>query len=255
MGLRFLIAGLTLIIFSRKLVFDKYVVVVSLLTVTSTILWIYGLEIVSPSESAVLSYSMPLFTIPLTLLMIHELPTRSEITGIFIGFSGVLVYSLPLLFGFTAIGVIVTISNAIFWGAYTVMFRKMKNYDASSLVSSIFLLGAVIMLALSPIDFYLNPKPFFFFDLFWMAIPAGAVNLSLWNFMLRNNKVNKITVLCFSVPALAMMFEIILNRELPDILSVIGVLIMFIGILVSRMEGGRTLFRNRDGGRLNHGSS
>ena len=240
MGLRFLIAGSFLLIFSKKLILDSNVVAITLMIVASTILWIYGLTLVSPSESAVISYSMPLFSIPLATLIIHELPTRSEISGIFIGLAGVIVYSFPLLNGFTEIGVFITFSNALFWGAYSVMFRKMRNYNASSLVSSVFLLGAVIILSLSLIDFHLNPKPIFFFDLFWLAIPAGAVSTSLWNFMLMKSKVNRITVLCYSIPVLTMVYEIILSRKLPDILSVVGILIMFLGIFISRKGGNKT---------------
>ena len=90
MGLRYLIAGAMLLSISRRIILTKSLLFLSVVTVTSTVFWAYGLLYVSPSESAVLSYSMPLFSLPIAFLMVSEKPSRMEILGIIIGFAGVL---------------------------------------------------------------------------------------------------------------------------------------------------------------------
>ena len=243
MGLRFLIGGVILLGISRKLVFSRDIIIFSLLTTFSTILWAYGLTLVSPSESAVLSYSMPLFSLPIAFMLIREKPTRLEIIGTSIGFFGVIIYSLPLLGGFDLVGILLTVGNAVFWASYTVMYRKMKSQDPIALNASQFLIGAVIMLSLSPLDFRLVPTGDFVIDLLWLSILGGVVTFLMWNYMIRMSKVNRITVLSFSVPALTMVIGVFVTKSLPELLSVLGVLIMFIGIFTSRLKRGISFVR------------
>ncbi len=250
MGLRYLIAGVILLSISKRLIINRNVFIFSCLTVSSTILWAYGLTMVSPAESAVLSYSMPLFSLPIAFVLIRERPTDLEITGTMIGFLGVVIYSLPLLHAFNIGGIFLTIGNAVFWASYTVLYRKMKDQDPIALNASQFLIGAAIMLAFSPISFRLVPSENFLIDLLWLSTLGGFLTFLLWNYMVRISKVNRITVLAFSVPALTMIISIILTRTLPEILSVVGVVVMFIGIFVSRVNRGISFVKpSRNGGK------
>ncbi|EQD61430.1 hypothetical protein B2A_03234, partial [mine drainage metagenome] len=65
MGLSYLIGGLILLAISRKLILTRTLVYLSIMTAASTMFWAFGLMYVSPAESAVLSYSMPLFSLPI----------------------------------------------------------------------------------------------------------------------------------------------------------------------------------------------
>ncbi|MGC8609170.1 MAG: DMT family transporter, partial [Thermoplasmata archaeon] len=200
MGLRYLIAGMILLSISRKFTFNRNILYLSLMTMTSTAFWAYGLLYVSPAESAVLSYSMPLFSLPIAFFMVKEKPTHAELIGIIIGFSGIMIYGFPLIHGFTMIGMVLTIVNAFFWGMFTVFYRKLKEEDPISINGSQFMIGAIIMLALSAFDFRLKMNASFAVDLVWLATLGGAVQFLLWNYMIKMSHVNRITVLAFSVP-------------------------------------------------------
>ncbi|MBI3116211.1 MAG: EamA family transporter [Thaumarchaeota archaeon] len=63
MGIRYLIAALILLLISRKLVFSRNIIPVALSFSASSLFWILGLEYVTPGDSAVLNYTMPLFAI------------------------------------------------------------------------------------------------------------------------------------------------------------------------------------------------
>lgn len=238
MGLRYLVAAGILLTISKKLIFSRNLLYLSIMTATSTMFWSYGLLYVSPAESAVLSYSMPLFSLPIAFFMVREKPSRTELLGIFVGFTGIIVYGLPLLQGFTEIGVVLTVINAFFWGMFTVFYRKLRDQDPISINASQLLIGGLIMMALSPLDFSLKISYDFLIDLAWMAILGGALQFLLWNFMIRISKVSRITVLAFSVPIFTMILSSIMSDALPGFLTTTGVTIMFFGILISRLKGG-----------------
>jgi drug/metabolite transporter (DMT)-like permease len=238
MGLRYLIAGLILLAVARKLVITKNLVYLSVMTATSTMFWAFGLLYVSPSESAVLSYSMPLFSLPIAFFMVKEEPSAMELAGIIIGFSGILIYGFPLIHGFTALGVALTVINALFWAMFTVFYRKLKSEDPVSVNASQFLIGAAIMLALSPLGFRVDVTASFAIDLIWMATLGGAAQFLLWNFMIRGSRVNRITVLAFSVPIFTMALGAVMAMAVPDLFSLVGVSVMFTGIILSRVRGG-----------------
>ena len=238
MGLRYLIAGAMLLSISRRIILTKSLLFLSVVTVTSTVFWAYGLLYVSPSESAVLSYSMPLFSLPIAFLLVSEKPSRMEILGIVIGFAGVLIYGIPLFSGFTLVGMVLTVINAFFWGTFTVFYRKFKDQDPVAVNATQFIVGAGIMLALSPLDFHLRITTGFLIDLAWMGTLGGALQFLLWNYMIRISKVNRITVLAFSVPIFTVVLEAFMTSRIPGIFSIAGVAVMFTGISLSRIRGG-----------------
>ncbi len=238
MGLRYLIAGAMLLSISRRIILTRSLLFLSAVTVTSTVFWACGLLYVSPSESAVLSYSMPLFSLPIAFLLVSEKPSRMEILGIAIGFAGVLVYGIPLFSGFTLVGMVLTVINAFFWGTFTVFYRKLKDQDPVAVNATQFIVGAGIMLALSPLDFHLRITTGFLIDLAWMGTLGGALQFLLWNYMIRISKVNRITVLAFSVPIFTVVLEAFMTSRIPGIFSIAGVAVMFTGISLSRIRGG-----------------
>ena len=246
MGLRYLIAGLMLLAVARKLVITRNLIYLSVMTAASTMFWAFGLLYVSPSESAVLSYSMPLFSLPIAFFMVKEEPSAMELAGIIIGFSGIMIYGFPLIHGFTALGVALTVINALFWAMFTVFYRKLRDEDPVSVNASQFLIGAAIMLALSPLGFRLDVTASFAIDLIWMATLGGAAQFLLWNFMIRRSRVNRITVLAFSVPIFTMVLGAVMAMAVPDLFSLVGVSVMFTGIILSRLRGGISFIKPHD---------
>ncbi|MHB8371968.1 MAG: DMT family transporter [Thermoplasmataceae archaeon] len=238
MGLRYLIAGALLLSISRKVTLTKNVLYLSIMTASSTMFWAFGLLYVSPAESAVLSYSMPLFSLPLAFLMVKEKPSRTELAGIFVGFSGIIIYGFPLLHGFTEIGMVLTVVNAFFWAMFTVFYRKLRDVDPISVNASQLLIGGIIIMAFVPFDFRLQLSSQFAVDLLWMATLGGAITFLFWNYMIRVSRVNRITVLAFSVPIFTLFLSAVMTLSFPSIFSIIGVAAMFIGIAVSRLKGG-----------------
>ncbi|GGM78836.1 EamA family transporter [Thermogymnomonas acidicola] len=243
MAFRYLIAGAILLAISRKLVLKMDVIYLTLFTVASTAFWIYGLAYVSPSQSAVLSYTMPLFSLPIAFLLVRESPSRMEVLGIVVGFAGVFIYGIPLVHGFTFLGMVLTIVNAVFWATFTVLYRRLREEEPISVNATQFVVGAAILFALSSFNFRVSFNLQFTEDLLWMATLGGALQFLLWNLMVRVSKVNRVTVLAFSVPIFTIVLEAVMNHSMPTYYGIAGVAVMFIGILISRLRGGISIVR------------
>ncbi|MEM0363160.1 MAG: DMT family transporter [Sulfolobaceae archaeon] len=234
--IRYLISSAIFLSLTRKIIFNRDVLQLAIYTTSSSILWAFGLEYVTPSESAVLSYTMPLFSIPIALIVLSEIPTKMEIIGLIIGFTGVILYGLPLVHGFTLFGAIITIINAIFWAAFTVFYRKLRNYDPLVVNASQFTIGSGILLALLPLSYDVNFNTQFVYGITYTSLAGGALAFFLWNMMIKVEKIPKVVVLSFSVPITTTVIEYILYHNSPFPIQLFGISLMFLGILISRVK-------------------
>ncbi|MCY0862133.1 MAG: DMT family transporter [Metallosphaera prunae] len=236
MSLRYFIGGLALLPFAKKVVLNRDVIILTLLTTASSGLWAMGLNYVAPSESAVLSYTMPLFSIPIAYLILSERPRTFEVVGAIIGFLEVTVYGLSLSGKLSVLGGILTVLNAVFWASFTVYYRKLRSMDPAVVNTSQMLLGSLVFLALTPVGFRFDPSLNFVGDLLFSALLGGTLLFYLWNVMLRMERVGKVTVMAFSVPVTSSIIdevtgEVQLNHE-----SYAGMLTMMAGIILSRKD-------------------
>ena len=238
MGLRYLIASLILfgVIRSFRPIVNKDTVLLSILSWASTCLWILGLEYVSPSESAVLSYTMPLISIPMSYLFLSEKASHKEWAGAAVGFVGVLVYSFVIFENRTlsALGAVLTLSNAFFWAMYTIYYRKLKNQEATTTVATQLLFGALFFFLFIPLGFRLEVTPSFLFDLAYLAVPNGALYFLLWNTIVRLQSVGKTSTLIYSTPIFVTVVQYLETSILPPLISLIGICLMVFGIYISR---------------------
>ena len=86
----------------------------------------------------------------------------------------------------------------------------------------------------------------FAIDVIWMATLGGAAQFLIWNFMIRRSRVNRITVLAFSVPIFTMALGAVMAMAVPDLFSLVGVSVMFTGIILSRLRGGISFIKSHD---------
>jgi len=239
MGLRYLVASSLIFGIVRRFrpILNKDTVLLSLFTCASAGLWGLGLEYVSPAESAVLSYSMPLISIPISWAILSEKATTNEWGGAVVGLLGVLIYSLPFAYhALTALGGVLTLMNAFFWGMYTVYYRKLKNQEPATTVATQLMLAGIVFLFLAPLDYRLVVAPSFWFDLAYLSILSGAVSFYLWNTMARLQKIGKTATLIYSIPVTATFLQFVVSSVMPDPLSLIGICLMIFGIYISRIE-------------------
>jgi len=239
MALRYLIASLILfgVVRSFRPIVNKDTVLLALLTFASSCFWILGLEYVSTSESAVLSYTMPLIAIPMSYLILSEKASHKEWMGAAVGFIGVLVYSFVVFESQTmsALGAALTLLNAFFWAMYTIYYRKLRDQEPTTTVASQLLFGALLFFLITPIGFRVNVTPIFWFDVAYLSIFAAAASFLLWNAMARLHRVGKTSTLIYSTPITVTVVGYLETSLLPPPVSWIGICLMIVGICITRV--------------------
>ncbi len=236
MFIRYFIASALCFVIARDFrpILNRQMLVLGFVTFLSTAFWAVGLQSVSAGQSAVLSYTMPLFAIPLAALILNERATRIGTIGALIGFAGVSMYAYALSnLGGSTVGILFSVTNALFWALYTVYYRKLKNLDPIRTVATQFLVGGLFFLPFLPFTFRLDLAPEFLADLGYVAVMGGTVSLLLWNAMARMESIGRVTTIAFAVPALAVVIQAVLTGELPTPVEVLGVAVMFAGIYIS----------------------
>ncbi len=217
----------------RKIRLDRDTIKIAAFASMSTGFWAVGLQYVSPGDSAVLSYSMPLFSIPIAYIAIGEKASLREIAGAIVGFSGVILYSLTLTRGSLLVGAIFTLLNAIFWAAYSVYYRKLRESDPVPIITAQCLLGSIPFI----IGSFLLPKfqvtTNLFFDLIYIVVFTGMIEYYLWVGLLRRGRVGRITTMAFAVPATSILIDSVLSFTFPSYLAIAGAVVMFFGIFLS----------------------
>lgn len=234
--IRYVISALIFFSLGGRLTLSIKTTSLSILSSLSSLLWAYGLLYVRPSESAVLSYSMPLFAIPLSIFFLKEKSSILTYLGAIIGFCGVAIYGIPLMEeGLVFIGVIYTVINAVFWAGFSVAYRALKNVDPLDVNFTQFLLGSAFFGLGSLIDFKVDFNMEFLAGIIYTSTLGGALLFLLWNLMLRVEKVAKVTVLTFSIPIVTTALGVLSGDVLLPI-QLIGIALMLLGIVLSRLK-------------------
>jgi drug/metabolite transporter (DMT)-like permease len=221
----------------RRLRLDSDGIKIAAFASISSGFWAIGLQYVSPGDSAVLSYSMPLFAIPIAYLSIKEKATVREVAGAIVGFSGVILYSLTLSHGSLLVGAIFTLLNAVFWAAYSTYYRKLRTSDPVPILATQCLLGSIPFFVGSLFLPKLVITPNLFFDLVYIVVFTGCIQYYIWNSLLRRGRVGRITTVAFAVPATSVLIDSVLSQTLPSFFAIAGAAVMFLGIFLSSWNG------------------
>jgi len=209
-------------------------VLLGVFTWVSSALWILGLESVSPSQSAVVSYTMPFFAIPFSRLLLGEKETPMQWVGTVIGFSGTLVYGLELSnTGATMVGGVLTAGSAVFWALFTVYYRKLKEQNILLTVGTQCLISALLFSAMTPFDLKIRLTESFYLDLGFVSLLGGLGAFVLWNAMAKIQPIGRLTTLAFAVPAVTIVLQSLETVTTPPLPSLVGLSLMFLGIYVS----------------------
>jgi len=217
----------------RKIPLDRDTLLVAGFSSISTLLWAVGLDYVSAGDSAVLSYTMPLFSIPIAFIVAREKILRRELLGALVGFSGVIVYSLTLNHGSQPVGAFITLVGAVFWAAYSAYYRKLRNRDPMPILTTQFLVGSIPGVVGSVFYPQISPGINLLVDLVYIVLFSGVVLFFLWNGLLRRGRVGRITTMAFAVPAMTILIDSIRTLALPSFLAVIGGVTMFVGVFIA----------------------
>ncbi len=233
------------LIFNKKLRFRirrkaiPFLFVLSMLNVFIFMeLWFIAETTISSSLSAILIYTYPVLTTLLSIIFLKERYNRYVILGIALGFSGVIVIFFHGLISGLGIGVAIAILGSISWASGTIFFKKYLGgverettnfYQFAFSIIPAFLVAG----AFQPGITLLEPSPVFLLIALIMGIPGTAIAYYAFLHLIREYRVSTISSFLFLVPALSVIFGMVLLNEMPSVYEISGLALVSIGIVFS----------------------
>jgi drug/metabolite transporter (DMT)-like permease len=131
-----------------------WLVLCSLLGVAvNQLLFVKGLSLTTVINATLLSTTIPVFTLAVSIVLGHDRASIRHILGIVVAAAGVVYLVDPWRASFSAqttLGNLLIIANSLCYGAYIAVSRNLfKRYGALTVITWIFLIGAVMTLPIA----------------------------------------------------------------------------------------------------------
>jgi len=213
----------------------------------------YGVLLTSPTISAVIIATIPLFAPVAAFVYLRERLNPLNITGIIVSFVGILVMlvSPDLSFQTAPLGVLALIFAVFSAVAYAVFLKKLTSrYSSLFIISVQNLLG---ILYFSPIFFIVEwdhfrtvqPGPVVIASLFALAVLCSSVAFVLFTVAVREIGVARSNVFANLIPVFTGVFSFFVIAEQLGIQKIMGIIIVVAGLFLSQLSR-RKLLQNKN---------
>ena len=204
----------------------------------------YGLKYSTPSISAVVIATIPLFTPFAAWFMIREKVSRLNIAGIMISFTGILVMLIKPDFSFATdpLGVILLLLAVVSAVIYSILLKRLtKHYTPVNIIAWQNLLGVIFFLPLFLIlDFgefiSVVPDSRLLIALFSLAIIASSVAYVLFATTIKHIGVSRANVYSNLIPVTTVIASYFILDEIFTGRKVLGIVIVILGVFITQIN-------------------
>jgi drug/metabolite transporter (DMT)-like permease len=246
-GLRTLIGGAALILFAilkRDPISFKSTWHIYLISSLFNVILFFGLQTVAleflPSGLlAVLVYVEPILVGFLAWLWLGETISVRKVTGLVLGFLGVLAISFNGLFGkLSALGIVLGLAAAVAWAIGTVYIKRVQNQVSQLwLVSLQFVFGGIVLtgtgMITEPVTIHWTVP--FWISLLYCCFIGVSLSWVTWLTLVRRGEVSRVASYTFFVPLLSVVIGTLWLHEALTAGLFIGLVLIVAGIyLVNR---------------------
>jgi len=201
-------------------------------------LMLYGMKHVSAGKTAVLLYTMPIWTSILVHFYLKEKLSKKQWTGVFSGFLGVLFIlgrdtianqNMTILFG-----EILILIASVSWAIANIWVKKKLANDNVYTLSCLQLLFGTIGLSILAIPteglFNMEFNSELLYVLIFTGVVASAIDFTIWFYLIKRININTATFSSMLVPVFGLLFDWIILGNKIDIGVIIGGILIIIGI-------------------------
>jgi drug/metabolite transporter (DMT)-like permease len=223
-------------------------------TINQTLL-ILGLNYTSSVNASIIMTSNPIFVMLISALFLKYPITPIKFIGVLLGASGaLLVITSNGEFSFdsdTFLGDIITLSNAILYGAYLVWTKPlMQKYNPMTVMKWSFLYGAAIVLligwnSLAITDFQAIPSQIYWYITF---VVVGATFLTyLLNIIgLKDLNPTTVSIYVYIQPIIVAIVVAYMGKDSFDLMKLMAMVLVFIGVyMVNRSNIKQSFSKNK----------
>jgi len=221
----------------------NYIVLGLLQTTAMFGLIIYGMKFVTAGKTAVVLYTMPVWTSFMLHFLLKERLSRKQWVGVFFGFLGIIFIlgwdTLVHQNVYIVFGEFLILMAALAWAYANIWIRtRLKDENPTLLNGYQQLIGVffLIILAISTEGlFEVNWTYYSIYTVLFTGIVASAVNFSAWFYLINKIDINITTYSSLLVPVFGLLFDwYILDTKLDLGLIVGGFFIIFGIFQISR---------------------
>lgn len=198
-------------------------------------LFLFGsLRLISTQESTIVNYLWPIMVVLFASLILKEKFTFTKIIAIILSFFGVyIVISQGNLLSFTfsnELGVLLAFLCAVSYGLFSVLGKKHDYEKVTSMMFYYlfsFVFATFTVLLFSKIQL---PNLYELFGLLWLGAITSGIAYVLWFLALKYGETSKMSNLIYLTPFVALIYIFVLVGEKILLSSVIGLIIIVLGI-------------------------
>ena len=250
-ALRIGVGGLTilpLILKSSSFKFSNFIradyIILGLLQTTAMFAFIiYGMKFVTAGKTAVVLYTMPVWTSFMLHFFLKEKLSSRQWIGVLFGTIGILCIlgwdTLMKQDKYIILGEVLILLAALSWSVANIWIKvRLKNDNPTLLNGYQQLIGVVFLIILAVFTegfFNVEWTPYSVYIVLFTGIIASAINFSAWFYLLNKIDINITTYSSLLVPVFGLIFDwYILGTKL-DLGLIIGGFFIILGIyLISR---------------------
>ena len=208
--------------------------------VVNQLLFVKGLSLTTVINAALLTTTIPVFTLAISIILGHDKASFRHIFGIALAGVGVIYLVDPLRSEFssqTTLGNILMVINSFSYGAYIAISRDLvKRYGALDVITWMFLIGAIVTLPIAAYSwsterFDLMPLNAWLAMIYIILVPTvAAYYLNAWALMRVSPSI--VAIYIYLQPLLAFgLAPLVLGERLTS-RTLVACLLIFAGVAV-----------------------
>lgn len=204
----------------------------------------FGLKLVSPTITAVIISTIPVFTPLAAYFSLKERLSRFNILGIFISFFGILILILKkdLSLNASPIGVLILLVGVGAAVYYTIFLKRLTlKYSALKIITVQNFIGIFYFLPLFLIfefNDFINVRPNFELvsTLLMLAVFASSLAFIFYTISVKEIGVSKANVFSNLMPVFTALFSYFVISEVLNINKIIGMIVVITGVFITQID-------------------
>lgn len=204
-----------------------------------------GINTLQASQAFIINYLWPIMTVVFACIILKEKKTIKKIVAIILSFLGVTIVTangdILNVEKNSIIGAGYCILAAISYGLFSVL-NKQKTYNKYLSMMLFYLVSFIISLlyiVVSKNRFTIEINQLI--GLLWIGIFTSATAFTFWALALEKGDTAKISNLAYITPFLSLIWTFLLLNEQFSIYSVMGLVIIVLGIVIQMREKGEKI--------------
>lgn len=202
-----------------------------------------GLFYLSPITVTFVLNLTPIFVLVLSAVFLKEKPLSTQLLGIVLALTGVLVYFHNSIHDLgETIGMLVTLVSGVCWSVYMILIRHClwkKGENVTALTVYSMSLGALMLLGATVLSGnVVNVSLRSWLIIIWLSIVNTAVAFMLWNHALKILKAYEQSILQNSMLIQIALLSVVFLGEQLTLQKIFGMIMVFVGVLIVQLKLG-----------------